>query len=63
MSEKFFVTFYFTSGEKKEIVYSKEKFVEMYAILGKSWPECRIATDRFGINFAHVTHYEVNEKK
>lgn len=63
MNNEVLVTFHFTSGQKKEIVYTREKLVEMYVLLRQKWNECCVADDRFGINFAQVTHYEVNEKK
>lgn len=63
MSEEYLVTYYFVSGEIIDITYNKEKLIESYMTLRKSWNNTILADQDVGINFAHVTHYKVKKIK
>ena len=55
------ITFYMVSGKKFRAIYSKDKFEEMLSYLEKNWEKVTSTGKLHGINFAHVTHYEVKE--
>lgn len=57
------VTFYFTSGQKMTVSYTKKELKELFWDLTKGWPEKPIINGSFGVNFNHVTHYKVNEEE
>lgn len=63
MKDDLLVTFYFNSGKQMDVTYSKERFDEMILCLRQGWNSCSTTGDKFGINFANVTHYEVFEIK
>lgn len=63
VNEEYLVTYYFVSGERIDITYNKEKLIELYMTLRKSWNNAIIADQDGGINFAHVTHFKVKKIK
>lgn len=59
--EIFKITFYFTSGLSEIRTYSEEELNEIIKNLKKSWMQMCMSNYEYGINFAHVTHYEIRK--
>ena len=57
------VKFYLTSGIVNIMNFDDVLFEELVKTIKKDWNNITMATDRGGMNFAHVTHYIVIEEK
>ena len=61
MSKTVYLTFHFVSGKSVHCHFSEKKFNDLLNCLKQGWKTTATIGDDLGINFALVTHYEVNE--
>ncbi len=57
------VTLHFTCGKTMRVSYSKEKLDKFLETLSRGWGAGYIVGDKFGVNFAQVCYYEIEEVK
>jgi hypothetical protein len=59
MNEVFIVKFYFSSGEIFSVKLCQESLDQMVNILKKEWHNSSTISEKWGVNFSNVTHYEI----
>ncbi len=60
MSFEYKITFHMVSGYAYELEYSKKSKENLISRLkANEWKDVIIEGEEYGINFAHVTHYEI----
>lgn len=63
MSDEFTtLTFYFVSGQKMRVKYCNKDLISLVKALA-TWNEIASTGPEWGINFKHVTHYQIESEK
>ena len=55
----FTVKFHFASGRTLDVIYTQESFDALLKCLAIDWNNSTATNPKLGINFSHVSHYEV----